>query len=183
MILTVATVLRCDVEGLDDDSERHRAVDEGLVDLGTKPFRDKRRPNEHEEREREHFDGGVLGHKVANPVCSEQHRDRRDDDRDDHDRETVGHSDGHTNRRDDAVDREDDVENEDLADNRRERLCSLVARVGLAFFAFKVFVDFGDRLVNKKDSAGDQDEVATRKVEITEGQNVFVQLDDPICPE
>ena len=60
---------------------------------------------------------GFFSMKLASGVGGDQHHGDRDDDRDEHDRQVVGHADGG----DDRVDREDEVEQQDLDDRAAER--------------------------------------------------------------
>src|SRR5690606_24118783 len=102
----VGLLPQADVEYLDHNGERHGKVNIALWNVIFEAFDDERKADHQEERKSEHLDRRVTLDEVADRSGKEHHRDDRDDDRGDHHPDVVDH----TDRRDNRIERKDDVE-------------------------------------------------------------------------
>jgi hypothetical protein len=130
---------------------------------------DQRHPDHQQEAQRQHHDGGVGVDEVRERGGGEQHHGHGDQDRDHHDRDVLRHAD----RGDDAVDREHQVQHQDLADRGRHahagRLAGLEhVRAGLGV---DVVVDLLGGLPDQEQAAGDQDQVAPGEAVAERGED------------
>ena len=100
------------VEQLHQRRKRHGGINIALRNMEAHAFGNQRRADHHQEGERQHDDGRVAFDEIGERRCGQKHDGDGDDDRDDHDRQMRRHADGG----DDAVHREDEVEQQDLAD-------------------------------------------------------------------
>ena len=108
--------LRQDVERLDHRGKKHRGVNIASFDMKAETVGDQRHADHQEEAQRQHQNGRIaVDERRQRPHGDHHHPDRHDDGYD-HDRKILGHADG----RDDAVDREDDVDHDDLDEARDE---------------------------------------------------------------
>ena len=161
-------------EGLDDDGEGDRAVDESLVDVHVKALGDEGGADQDEEGEGEHLHGGVFFDEAADYPGGEEHDDDRENHSGDHDVALIHHADGG----DDGVEGEDGVEKEDLHDDGTE--ARGLGRGRMGFWSFESFVNLDDGFVDQEQSADDQDEVAPAELEcsVAESKERCCQADD-----
>src|SRR5262245_35202194 len=68
-----------DVEHLNADGESHGKVDVAFGDVLVESLRHKHTTNEQQKTERQHFDGRMSIHEVADFVHEHQHDDHRND--------------------------------------------------------------------------------------------------------
>ena len=149
--------------------------------MGAEPFGDKCRPNHEQEGEGQHDNRGVGLNEVCQGCRSEQHDGNRHENCDHHD----GHVFGHAHRRDDAVHREYEVEDQDLGDGGRKAQGhgSLVEHVGMRG-GIDVVMDFLGCLPDEEQAAGDQDQVSPGQSLAEEIDDRLRQLDDDgDCPQ
>jgi hypothetical protein len=133
------------------------------------------RADHQEEAEGQHDDRRVPGDEARERVGGDEHGHHGDEDGGDHDGDVVGHAD----RCDDAVEREHEIENEDLHDGGAEAQHRHGARAVLLLgFGIDVLVDLGGRLPDEEEAAADQDEVAPREGMAEGGEQRRRQLDD-----
>src|SRR5688572_18225000 len=102
--------------------------------------------------------------KTADVAAGDQHEPAGNNHGNDHDRQMLGHADSGDN----GVERENDVEQQDLNDDRGKRRRDAFAL--LAFFTFQFLVDLTRALGKEKQSAAQQNQIATRKAEIVPEQ-------------
>ena len=163
-----------EVEGLDDDGEGDRAVDESLVDVDVEALGDEGGADEDEEGEGEHLHSGVFFDEAADDPGGEEHDDDRENYSGDHDVKLIHHADGG----DDGVEGEDDIEKEYLHDDGTEGRG--FDRGGMGFWSFESFVDLDDGFVDQEQSADDEDEVAAAELEcsVAESKEWCCEADD-----
>src|SRR5262245_19531180 len=123
------------VDHLDEYRETHGEVDVALRNVHAEAIADERHADQQQERQREHLDGRMMVHELADRTRCEHHDGDGKDDRGDHHGYLVGHPDGG----DDGVEREDDVEQHDLANDGAERRRG--ARRTVLALAFDSFVN------------------------------------------
>jgi hypothetical protein len=164
---------RHDVEHFDARREGHRGVDIALGDTDSEAVSDQHRADHQQEAEREHHDRRVPVDEVGERIGGHQHHQDREDHRDHHDRQMVGHAD----RRQDRIDREDDVEQQDLGDRRAEvhprrlhRVEQIVVRRRI-----DIVVDFLGGLPDEEQAARDQDQVAPGELGLEAGAAMAVR--------
>ncbi|MNT24953.1 hypothetical protein D3C72_1604540 [compost metagenome] len=113
-----------------------------------------------QEAQGQHDDGRVLVDEVSQGVRGQQHDDDGDDHGHHHDRHVIGHAD----RRQDGVDREDQVQQDDLDDGRTDVVDDDVLLVLLQHVVRRGdvdgVVDFLGGFPHQEQTAGDQDQVA-----------------------
>ena len=138
---------------------------------------DQHHADHQEEAERQHDDAGVLVDEVGQRVGGQQHDGHGDQNGDDHDRQVLGHADG----RQDRVDREDDVQQDDLEDGRAgvgDDHVLLVHDV-VAGRGIDRVVDFLGRLPDQEQTTRDQDQVLPREFIAHDGEDRLHQTDQP----
>jgi hypothetical protein len=137
---------------------------------------DQRHADHDEEAQRQHHDARIAVDETRERLRGEQHRAHCGDHRDEHDRNMVGHADrGH-----DAVDREHQVEHQDLADRRPHRQAACAGRRSrFVVVARHVMVDLARRLPDEEQAAGQQDRVAPRERMIEQREHGLGQARDP----
>ena len=144
---------QADVEHFHDDRERHREIDVALRHVGVEAVGDQRDADHHQEGQRQHLDRGVVGNEIADGGGEQHHQAHRHDHGRDHDLDLIHHADG----RDDRVEGEHDVDQDDLEDDRaeggRRRLLALVIH------ALDEVVDLLRALPDQEKAAQDQDDV------------------------
>ena len=116
------------------------------------PFRDQRQPDEQQERERQHLHRRVPLHELGDRGRGEQHREHGNDDRGDHDGDILRHADGGNHR----VEREDDIEQENLDDDARKRCAP--ARGLFRRIAFEVVVNLARALEDQEKTAAGENQ-------------------------
>src|SRR5262249_29980956 len=163
------------VQHLDEERERHREVDVALRHVVPHPLRHQHHPDEQQEGQREDLDARVPLDEAAHRPRRHQHHEHRQHHGDDHDRHLVGHAD----RGDHRVEREHDVEQEDLGqdqpeDGTRPGTRDLVVRPSL-----DLLVNLARRLVDEEQAAAQQDEVASRDVPVSHGDQRLGEPHDP----
>ncbi|MNE27089.1 hypothetical protein D3C80_1204830 [compost metagenome] len=113
-----------------------------------------------QEAEGQHDHGRVLVDEVGQGVRGQQHDQDGDDHGDHHDRHVIGHADGGQ----DGVDREDQVQQDDLDDGRTDVVDDDVLLVLLQHVVRRGdvdgVVDFLGGFPHQEQTAGDQDQVA-----------------------
>src|SRR5688572_2182992 len=97
--------------------------------------------------------------KTADVAAEDQHEADGNNHGNDHDRQMLGHADSSDN----GVERENDVEQQDLTDDRGKRRRDAFAL--LPFLPFQFLMDLARALGEKKQSAAEQNQIATREVE------------------
>ena len=126
--------------------------------METETFDQQAETDHHQEAEAEDDDRRVPADETHQRSGGRQHDADGDDDGDHHDRDVVDHADGG----DDAVEREDEVEHDDLRDDLPEhRMDDLAGLMRLG--AFEAMVQFHRTLGEQEGAAEDQDDVAARK--------------------
>ena len=110
-------------------------IDVAFRNFLVESFGQKRDADEQQKRKREHFNGRMFLDERADRAGKQHHRDDRNDDRRDHDRNLLDHPD----RRDHRIERKHDVEQRDLNDHARKRRVNLFGSV--TFLAFERAVD------------------------------------------
>ena len=155
----------------DQRREAHRCVDVALRDMEAEAVGDERHADHQQEAERQHDDRRVLLDKARQRIDGHHHHGHGDDDRDIHDRDLVGHAD----RGDDRIDREHQIEQQDLEDRPGDRDFERPAdHVLLGIVRIYRMVDFLGCLPDEEQAAGDQDEIAP-------GEAVIEEFEDRIC--
>ena len=150
---------RQDVERLDHRGKKHRGVNIAPFDMKAETVGDQRHADHQEEAQRQHQNRRIaVDERRQRPHGDHHHPDRHDDGYD-HDRKILGHAHG----RDDAVDREDDVDHDDLNEagdeaERRSRLLVIILVIRV-----DAVVDFARRLPDQEQAARQQQQVAHRK--------------------
>jgi hypothetical protein len=178
-------VARQHVETLDQGREGHGGVDIALGHMHAEAVGDQHRADHQQEAQRQHDDGRILVDEVRQRVGGQQHAQHGEDDGDHHDRHVIGHAD----RGQDGVDREHQVQQDDLEDRRadvvdHDVLLVLLQKVVGRGRVDRV-VDLLRRLPHQEQAAGDQDQVAPAEggVEAFAGQAQVEdrrrQADDP----
>ena len=169
------------VERLHEDGEGDGSVDERLVDVHIEAFSDQRRTDQHQEREREHLHRRMLLDERRDDLGGEEHDADGQHHRRDHDVELIDHAD----RGDDGIEREHDIEQQNLHDD-----CSEGGRLsagGVVFRTLEPLMDLGDRLINEERPTEDENQVAPAELEraalLTEPEQWVGQSDDPGCRE
>ena len=142
-----------DVEHFDGEGERHGEVDVTLLHVLPAAVGDEDHADEEEEGEGEHFDRGMAVDEVADRAAGREHDDHGEDDRGDHHLDVLREAHGG----DHGIERENDVDDDDLGDDAGEGGADLSGlRVVLAFEAA---VDFVDAFPEEEKSAAEHDEV------------------------
>ena len=104
-------------------------------------------------------------HEMADRAGERQHHAQRDDHRGDHHPELVRHA----HRRDHRVERENDVEEQNLHDRPAERGDLATAR-RMAVGAFELLVNFHDALADQEQTAHQQNQALARDRHLEHGQ-------------
>ena len=146
------------VEGFDEDRERDRGIEVALRDVKTEAFGQEGEADHQKEGETQDDHGRVIVHECREGTASRHHDDHRDHDGRAHDAEVVDHA----HRSDDGVYGEDGVKEENLGDDHPEARRTLALGFGVGK-RFETFVEFRRRFEEKKDAAGEQNEVTPGK--------------------
>jgi hypothetical protein len=118
----------------------------------------------------------VLVHEPSQWAGREEHDPDRDDDRRDHDRQLVDHAD----RREHGIEREHDVEQDDLDDDRPEGGAGLAPALGVVGrLALQRLEDLGRGLPEQEQAAADEDQVSPRELDAGDREHRRGQADDP----
>src|SRR5256884_4275296 len=144
------------VQTLHAHGEGHREVDVAFRDFLVKAFGHERAADEQQETQGEHFQRRMFLDKTADAPGENEHEHQRDDDRGHHYPELTRH----TDRRDDRVERENDVEQQDLNDHAG-KIGQQAAGDG-AVLALKFFVNLPRAFPEQKQSAAQQNQIAAR---------------------
>src|SRR5436190_8957010 len=142
------TFAQAQIDHLDEHGEPHREVDIALRHFNVESLGDEHHADHQEKRERQHFDGRMPRDEMMDPARHRHHEDHGQHDRHRHDADVLYHADGG----DDRVEREHDVDDDDLHQDRaKARLdgSALGVRVG-----FELLVKFADGLVDQEEAAG-----------------------------
>ena len=118
---------------------------------------DQGHADQDDERQRQHLHRRVPVDEVSDRIGGQHHHQHRGNDGRGHDRHVVDQ----TDRGDDRVEREDDVDDCDLRDHGAEGHRRAAART-LAFLALHRFVDFHRALDQQEQAAADQHQIAHR---------------------
>ncbi len=118
-------------------------------------LRGEHHADEDQEGERQDLHRRVALDEVADRACEDHHHAHRQDHRRHHDRQVLRHPDGGYDR----VEREDDVEQPDLDDDRPEGGGAHRLRLG-GVLDLELVVDLDRRLPDEEEATGEQDEVA-----------------------
>ncbi|CFE03898.1 Uncharacterised protein [Bordetella pertussis] len=143
--------------------------------MRAEPFGNQRHAYHHQEGQRQHDHGRIAFDEARQRLGRQQHDGHRDDHRHEHDGNVLGHAHGG----DDAVDREHQIQHQDLRHRRgkaeRGGLAAehVVARVGI-----DMVVDFLGGLPHQEQAAGHQDDVAPRKPVAEQFEHRLRQLHD-----
>ena len=161
-----------EVKHLHNDRERHRNVDECLVDLDTEPVRDEYNSDEHEECESKHLDRWVSVDERKDVLGREEHDPERKQDCHVNDEKVVNHPDRGYYR----VKGKDDVDEHDLHDHPSEGHCTSACPTAMGLRSLEFFVNLAHRFVDEESAAEDQNEVAPREAEVGDDEQVFLQV-------
>ncbi len=147
-----------DIEDFDEYGEGHREVDVTFRNVLPKALSDQCDADEEKEAEGQHFHRRVTVHKPADRSGEEHHEDHSHDDGPNHDGDVVDHADGGYDR----VEREDNIQKNDLDDygakgNRR-------AREAVSLLALETLMDFMGAFPDKENSSNKEDEIATTHI-------------------
>ena len=116
------------------------------------------------------FEQALLAAGVPHRRCA---AGQRGDHRGDHHRQVIDHADGG----DDRIQREDDVDQDDLHDHRAEG--GLHGAGGFAFFAFHELMDFLGALPDEEQAAAEKDQVASGEASAHHGDQGFGHAGHP----
>src|SRR6266480_1981368 len=98
------------IQALHADGKGHREVDVAFRDFFMKAFGHERTADEQQETQGEHFQRRMPVNEITDATGEDKHEHQRDDDGGNHHPELARHAD----RRDDRVERENDVEQQDF---------------------------------------------------------------------
>src|SRR6185436_20285673 len=143
------------IDDLDEYRKPQREVYVALRNVHVETVADERDSDEEQERQREDLERGMPLNETADRAGRHHHDHHSQHNSGDHDLEILRHPDGRNHR----VERKHDVEEHDLHDDRSEgrRRTPLAMVLG----AFESVMDLEGGLREQKQSAGDQDEIAT----------------------
>jgi hypothetical protein len=161
------------VEHLDHHREGHRRVDVALRHVVAEGVGHQHHADHQQERQRQHLDGGVARDELADRAGGDHHQAHRGDHRGHHHRQVVHHADGG----DDGVEREHDVDHDDLRDHRAEG--GLDGAGGFALFAFHQLVHLLGALPDQEQAAAEQDQVAAGEAVAEHGDHRFGHAGHP----
>ena len=136
---------------------------------------DQGRANEEEEGEGEHLHGGVAADEVVHRSREDHHEPDRDHHRDDHDRDLVDHADGG----DDRVEREDDVEDGDLDEDRTKGGPPLGGVGGRLGMSFDLVVQLLRAFPKEEKAPKNENDVFAREIVGVDLEEGFLQLHHP----
>src|SRR5207249_5680311 len=145
------------IQQLDEEREGHGDVDVGFGHVLAHAVGHQHRADEEQERQREDLHARVTIDAAGHSAHAGQHHEHGDHHGGDHHLEPVGHADGGDHR----VEREDDVEQEDLRQHGHE-LRAAGART-LDVLDLELVVDLPRRLADEEQAAADQDQIAPRE--------------------
>ena len=144
------------VEKLDSERERHREVNVSLADVLTHPVGHQHHSDQQEEAERQHLHARVPVDECRDASRERQHDPDRDNHRDHHHGNVLRHPD----RRNHGVEREHDIEGENLDEDDSER--STAGRsFSLLVHDLEILVNLACRFRDEKETATQQDEIAS----------------------
>src|SRR5437773_720866 len=144
-----------DVQALHADGKGHREVDVAFRDFLVKAFGHERAADEQQKTQGKHFQRRMFLDKIADAPGEDEHEHQRDDDRGNHYPELTRHAD----RRDDRVERENDVEQQDLNDHAG-KIGRQPAGDG-AVLALKFFVNLPRAFPEQKQPAAKKNQIPT----------------------
>ena len=162
------------VQRFDDDRETDCRIEITLRHMEAEAFDDKREADHHQKAEAEDDDGRVLRDEGHQRLRQEQHDADREDYGDHHDRKFLDHTDSG----DDAVEREDGIEYDDLHDHLPEDGVNQLLFT-LRLMSFQSLVQFHRALEQEEQAAEDQNEVAAGQAEAPDGHQRRSQCHDP----
>ncbi len=139
---------------------------------------DQRNPDQHQEGERQHLGGGVLGDEVADRIRRHIHDDHGDDHGGDHHLQVFGHADG----RDDRIQREHEIDRNQLNHDPAKGVGS-GADLGVTVTRLDLGVDLMRGLGDEKQAAADQDDVAPGYSHLEDGDDRLGEPHQPGEPE
>jgi hypothetical protein len=143
------------VEHFDQRREAHRCVNIAAWNVEVEAVSHQRDADQQQERQRQHLGGRMPTDKCADRPGRDIHHHHRDHDCNNHDLQLADE----TDRGDDRVDREHQVDHGDL-DNHHRHDISRLGRPGPVIGAFDLVVDLVCALGEQEQAAGDQDDVA-----------------------
>ena len=117
----------------------------------------------------------MLRHEPRHRPRRHIHHGACDDNSGDHDLEILRHPD----RSDDGIQREHQIDDDDLDDDPEERAGFGLRRIPSAFARFDLAVNLVRRLGDQECTAADQDDVAPRKPDAIDGEHRLRQSDQP----
>ena len=129
--------------------------------------------NEHQERQRQHLDGGMAVHKGADRAGGEEHHQHGNDHCRDHDRDLIDHADCGN----DGVERKDKVQQQNLRNNGGERGAN--SGFGMSCRTFEFLVDLVRRLAHEEEPARDENQIAPRKTAPEDGEQLTREARHP----
>ena len=106
-----------EIQHLDTDGECHGEIDVAFGDVMADSVGDEEHADQDEECQRQHVHRWMAIDEVTDGASGKKHYAHRHDDGGNHDRHVLNHS----HRRDDGIQREDDVEKEDLENHSGHR--------------------------------------------------------------
>uniref|UniRef100_A0A0N4ZGU8 LigA n=1 Tax=Parastrongyloides trichosuri TaxID=131310 RepID=A0A0N4ZGU8_PARTI len=153
-------VARPHVQTLDQGREGHGRIDIALGHMDAEAVGDQHRADHQQEAQGQHDHSRVLVDEVGQRIGRQQHHGHGGDDGHHHDRHVLGHAHG----RQDGVDREDQVQNDDLEDGCADVIDDDVLLVLLQQVVRRGgvdgVVDLLGGLPQQEETACDQDKVA-----------------------
>src|SRR5690606_13340566 len=164
------------VEHLDQEREAHGGVDVALGHVEAEAVGDQGGADQQQERQGEHLDGGVGLHEPGQRAGGDQHHHHGDHHRRDHHPDAAGLVADHADRGDHRVEREDQVERDDLDQHGAEGGLDLGA--GVTLLAFQALVDLEGGLPDQEEAADQQDQRLPGEVVPEQGEQRRGQLHD-----
>ena len=125
--------------------------------------RDQHGADHQQEAQRQHHHGRIPLDEIRHRIRGEQHHQHRRDHRNHHHRQMLGHAHGGQ----DGIDREDEVQHQDLRDRRAEghRLAPDVQEIVIGV-RIDIVMDFLGSLPHQEQPARDQNQVAPGKLRL-----------------
>lgn len=103
----------CQIEHFHEQRECHGEIGVPLWNMKAQAFGDEVDADKKEKTQREHFNGGMPSDEAAYGTSENHHHNYRQNDRDNHHRDFIDHSD----RGDHRIDREHEIEQSNLHEN------------------------------------------------------------------
>src|SRR5215217_1121211 len=171
--VSFSTAPGADVQEFDEDGEAHREVDVALGDVLVEALQEQSQADKDQEAQGEHLQGGVAVDYTGYGLGGDQHDQYGHRDGGDHHRDLIDHADSGDHR----VQRENDVEDDDLDQDASE--CRLHPGAGVPLLGLKILVDLVGALAQQEEPADDQDHVAPRDLMPSDRKQWCCETYDP----